>query len=158
GRRAADDVVDDRDRLGVVLGEPRLLERVDGPALLVLLAQELEIDPLVVGGDDLRVVVHLGVWVVEAGDQAPLALYVPVAVAVAAQELGELPGVLQDLGLGVHGVELGEHVGLAVARVHRHLGLLGGELGVLGLPRDRAQVVGVVRVVGVAAGPEEAVG
>src|SRR5207249_4246046 len=41
-RGAADDVVHDGDRLAVVLAEPRLLERVDRPALLVLLAQELE--------------------------------------------------------------------------------------------------------------------
>src|SRR5207245_169195 len=54
-RSAADDVVHDGDRLAVVLAEPRLLERVDRPALLVLLAQELEVDPPVVRLDDLRV-------------------------------------------------------------------------------------------------------
>src|SRR5260370_39372128 len=58
---AADDVVHDVDGLAVVLAEPRLLERVDRPALLVLLAQELEVPPPVVRLDDLGVVVHLGV-------------------------------------------------------------------------------------------------
>src|SRR5512145_1459721 len=85
---AADDVVHDRDGLAVPLAEPRLLERVVGAALLVLLTQELEVDPPVVGLDDLGVVVHLRVGVVEARDQAPLTLHVPVAVQVAAEERG----------------------------------------------------------------------
>src|SRR5438094_971668 len=156
-RSAADVVVHDGDRLAVVLAEPRLLERVDRPALLVLLAQELEVDPPVVRLDDLRVVVHLGVRVVEPGDEAPLALHVPVAVEVAAEESGELPRVLEHLRLDVVRVRLGEHVRLAVAGIDRHPGLLGGQLGVLGLSRDRLEVVGVVRVVRVAAGPEEPV-
>src|SRR5207244_12452122 len=49
-----------------------------------------QIHPTVVGGDDLRVLVHLGIRVVEAGDQAPLALDVPVACEVAAEEADQL--------------------------------------------------------------------
>src|SRR6185436_183462 len=71
--RAADDVVHDRHRLRVVLRVPRLLVGRDDLALLVLLAQELQIDPLVVRLDDLRVVVHLGVRIVESRDETPLA-------------------------------------------------------------------------------------
>src|SRR5207248_4639894 len=58
GRRAPDDVVGDGDRLRVVLAVPGLLVGRDDLALLVLLAEQLEIDPAVVGGDDLRVLVH----------------------------------------------------------------------------------------------------
>src|SRR5919108_6061112 len=57
--RAADDVVRDGDRLAVELAEPRLLERVDRAALLVLLSEQLELDPLLVRLDDLGMVVHL---------------------------------------------------------------------------------------------------
>src|SRR5215475_10706442 len=100
-RRAADDVVHGRHRLGVVLAVPGLFVGGDDLAFLVLLAQELEVDPLVVGRDDLRVVVHLRIGIVEAGDQTPLALHVPVAVEIAAQEARQLPRILEILRLGV---------------------------------------------------------
>ena len=102
-------------------------------------------------------VVHLGVGVIEPRDQAPLALHVPVAVQVPPEEARELPRVLEDLGLGVDHVGVGPHVAAAVAGVHGHLGLLGGELRVLRLAGDGLEIVGVVGVVGVAAGPEEPV-
>src|ERR1700757_3344168 len=49
GRAAADHVVHDGDGLGVVLGIPGLLEGSDDLGLVVLLAQEPQIDPLVIG-------------------------------------------------------------------------------------------------------------
>src|SRR5882762_12024248 len=94
--RAADHVLHGGHRLGVVLAVPRLLVGADDLTLLVLLAQELQIDPAVVGLDDLRVVVHLRIRVVEAGDQAPLPLYVPVALQISAEEARELPRVVED--------------------------------------------------------------
>src|SRR5262245_47882454 len=71
---AADDVLDDRDGFGVVLAIPRLLVGRDDLALLVLGLQELQVDPVIVGLHHLGVVVHLGIRVVEARDQAPLPL------------------------------------------------------------------------------------
>src|SRR5262245_64559821 len=80
GQAAPDHVVHDRNRLRVVLGVPGLLESPNHLGLVVLLAQHRQIDPLIVGLDDALVLVHLRVWVVEPGEQAPLPLDVPVAV------------------------------------------------------------------------------
>src|SRR5262245_65255653 len=65
GQAAPDHVVHDRNRLGVVLGVPGLLERPDYLGLVVLLAQHRQIDPLIVGLDDALVLVHLRIRVVE---------------------------------------------------------------------------------------------
>src|SRR5204863_8651869 len=86
GHAAPDDVVNDRERLGVVFGVPRLLVGPDDLPLRGLQTEKLEVDPAVVRLDDFRVLVHLRVRVVETGDQAPLPLDVPVTVEVSAEE------------------------------------------------------------------------
>src|SRR5262249_30290244 len=55
GQAAPDHVVHDRNRLGVVLGVPGLLERPDYLGFVILLAQHRQIDPLIVGLDDALV-------------------------------------------------------------------------------------------------------
>src|SRR5262245_46468942 len=66
GQAAADHVVHDGDGLGVVLGIPGLLEGPDDLGFVVLLAQQAQVDPLVVGLHDALVLVPAGLGASEA--------------------------------------------------------------------------------------------